>query len=183
MRIVMISLLLIAVTVPVAAFDDQLIVPGERIGGVRLGMGLSEGIAAAITTFGGGLVRAEDCARKEDQGKIRCTLRTWITDTYASVLGFVGPDGDQKLTAITTLRPEYRTVDGLGRDSTLAQFVAIYGAPAGSGPDMPTGSTAYRLQIEGDSRAYFAWTWWSGVGVLHEKAGSQRVRGVAVTGK
>ncbi len=97
--VIAIVLLLLSASVSTAqvgtqAIADQLVVPGERIGGVQLGMGLSEGIAAGITTFGGRLEQAKDCTRKEDQGKVRCTLRSWISDKYISVLGFVGPEDE-----------------------------------------------------------------------------------------
>lgn len=164
------------VSVPATAQPpaDNLIVPGERISGVVLGMGLNEGIATAITVFGGSLSNAHDCTRAEDRDKdFRCIIRQWSSpEDLITVVAFLGPKGQEKVAAVATSRKNHKTEQGLTYGTPLSSFVGTYGEPQ-TGPKVPIGSN-YHLFNTGESVKFFDWAWWSSKGLAVDYAKDKR---------
>lgn len=113
------------------SFDDR-IVPGDRISGIALGMSLNAASAAAITTFGGVAGIAEDCTSPQERGRgLSCRIRGWLGEgqRLASWITLVGPPGQETVGVVATSLVRHRTDDGLGRGSTLEDFVRAFGEP------------------------------------------------------
>lgn len=158
---------------------DNLIVPGERISGVALGMDLNSGVAAGIASFptpripssGGPALAQTDCTHPEDRDKdIWCTRYQWnYPENRMTSVVFWGPLGDQKVIVIATSRKDHKTHHGFGDGTSLASFVQAFG-DAQTGSEVPLVS-GYRLMFTGESERIFEWAWWPtrGLAVTYTK--------------
>ncbi|MDQ7828583.1 MAG: trypsin-like peptidase domain-containing protein [Armatimonadota bacterium] len=137
------------------AFDD-LVVPGERISGIALGMTLNEASAAAITTFGGTASIAEDCTSPEERTRgTSCRIRAWrgAGDAFAAWMILVGPPGQETVALIASTLSRHRTEEGLRRGMRLAEFVRVLGEPR-IGPRVQ-GSRTFASARDGSPAAYW----------------------------
>lgn len=164
---------------------DRLIVPGERVAAVALGMPLNQGIAAAIATFGGSLIDASGGSvpslflgcQPERAGEV-CIMRAWRTANGGTViLTFLGSSQDSAHLAMILLlnMPEYRTAEGIATRVLAADVARAYGPPAYIGPRLPYAPG--RAVDQSGSR--FVWHWWANRG-LAVAVGSGPVLAIAV---
>ncbi len=166
---------------PVAgqAVADQLIVPGERVSAVALGMPMSQGIAAALETFRGSPIAASGgsvpttfrpCqpARADEV----CIVRGWRTpDGGVVLLTFVGSTQDSAQLAMILLigAPMYRTAEGIANRVPLTDITRAYGPPTYVGPRLPY---APGRVIELPDRI---WQWWADKGLAVTGGGGDTV--------
>ncbi len=111
---------------------DNLIVPGERVSGIALGMTLNEASAVAINTFGGIATIAEDCTTQSERNRgFYCHVRGWRgeADRLAAWIILIGPPGEETVSLITTSLSSHKTKEGLGPGAALVDFVKVYGEP------------------------------------------------------
>lgn len=154
--------MLIAATIAFAQ-ADSLIVPGQRIATVAVGMSTNEAIAAGIIAFGGSPEAASDCTHGRDrEAGIRCIYRRWREPgDVIHALMLRGVPGQERVLAISTRRVAHRTAEGLGVGTPFAEVVKLYGTP----------QTASRLPVGyGYELAPRDWenegaAWWPGRGL------------------
>lgn len=141
---------------------DQLIVPGERVSALTLGLPMNQGIATAITVFGGGLLEARPCrSAPERPPDEQCVIRTRDVGGRVISFTFVGLPGDERLVLIWFVGfPEYRTAEGFRVRMPAADIARGYGSPTYTG-----NSLTYAPGRQFDTPEGYVWHWWTSRGI------------------
>ncbi len=148
-------------------FDDR-IVPGDRISGIGLGMSLNLASAAAITTFGGVAGIAEDCTTQVERTQgFSCHIRGWRGEgqRLAAWMILIGPPGEESVALVATSLIAHRSSDGLGRGSTLSDFIRVFGEPKRG--SLIEGTRARAFARDGSPAAFWPGR---GIGVFYDES-------------